>query len=96
MLKQRTVAEWVSAFDEAGVPAGPVRFVEELIDDPQVVANGLVVEMEHAVAGALRMVGPLMGMSETPWSSRGVAGVGPAHGRDTALARPTAKSRCWT
>ena len=66
ILRRRTVAEWVSAFDEAGVPAGPVRFVEELIDDPQVVANGLVVEMEHAVAGALRMVGPLMGMSETP------------------------------
>ena len=66
ILRRRTVAEWVSAFDEAGVPAGPVRFVEELIDDPQVVANGLVAEMEHAVAGALKMVGPLMGMSETP------------------------------
>ena len=66
IFEQRTVAEWVRALDEAGVPVGPVRFVEELMDDPQVVANGLVVEMEHAVAGALRMVGPLMRMSETP------------------------------
>jgi crotonobetainyl-CoA:carnitine CoA-transferase CaiB-like acyl-CoA transferase len=66
IFRQRTVAEWVRALDEAGVPVGPVRFVEELMDDPQVLANNLVVDMEHAVAGALKMVGPLMKMSKTP------------------------------
>ena len=27
--------------DDAGVPAGPVRFVEELVDDEQVTSNGI-------------------------------------------------------
>ena len=60
----------MEAFDEIGVPAGPVRFVEELIDDEQVVANDLVVDMEHSVAGPLKMVGPLMTMSDSPLEAK--------------------------
>ena len=65
-FRQKTVDEWLALFDEAGVPAGPVRFAEELIDDEQVIANGGVVELEHSLAGKLKMVGPLLNMSETP------------------------------
>ena len=59
-LKERTTAEWLEAFDGAGVPAGPVNRVFELIDDPQVVANDLVVELEHPIAGPVRMLGPVI------------------------------------
>ena len=70
LIKERTVEEWLKAFDEVGVPAGPVRFVEELIDDEQVVANDLVVELEHSLAGPLKMVGPIISMSETPLEAK--------------------------
>ena len=63
---QRTAAEWLALLDERGIPAGPVRFIEEVFDDPQVQANGLVAELEHRDAGLLRMVGPLAQFSETP------------------------------
>lgn len=59
-LKERTTAEWLEAFDAAGVPAGPVNRVFELIDDPQVAANDLVVELEHPTAGRVRMLGPVI------------------------------------
>ena len=62
----RTAAEWLALLDERGIPAGPVRFIEEVFDDPQVQANGLVSELEHRDAGRLRMVGPLAKFSETP------------------------------
>ncbi|MDE2844651.1 MAG: CoA transferase [Chloroflexota bacterium] len=62
----RTAAEWLALLDERGIPAGPVRFIEEVFDDPQVQANGLVSELEHRDAGRLRMVGPLAMFSETP------------------------------
>ena len=62
----RTAAEWLALLDERGIPAGPVRFIEEVFDDPQVQANGLVSELEHRDAGKLRMVGPLAKFSETP------------------------------
>ncbi len=58
--------EWLKKFDEAGVPAGPVRFVQELLDDEQVIANEMVVELEHSKAGIVRMAGPMVRMSETP------------------------------
>ena len=43
-----------------------MRFVEELLNDPQVRANGLVVEVTHRDAGKVMMVGPLARFSETP------------------------------
>ncbi len=66
IFRQRTVSEWLRILDDAGVPAGPVRFVEELVHDEQVTTNDLVVELEHSVLGKIKMVGPLVKMSETP------------------------------
>lgn len=66
IFMQKGVSEWLDILDRAGVPAGPVRFVEELVADSQVVSNGLVVELEHSVVGKVKMVGPLVKMSETP------------------------------
>ena len=63
---QRTTADWLALLDERGIPAGPVRFIEEVFDDPQVQANDLVSELEHRDMGPLRMVGPLASFSETP------------------------------
>jgi crotonobetainyl-CoA:carnitine CoA-transferase CaiB-like acyl-CoA transferase len=59
-LKERTTAEWLDMFDAVGVPAGPVNRVFELIDDPQVAANDLVVELDHPTAGPVRMLGPVI------------------------------------
>ena len=58
--------EWLSIFDVAGVPAGPVRFVQELINEEQVIANDMVVDLNHTTAGKIRMAGPMISMSETP------------------------------
>ena len=66
VFQTKTVEEWLKLFDDVGVPAGPVRFVEELIDDEQVIANDLVVELEHSLAGPLKMVGPMLTMSDSP------------------------------
>ncbi len=63
---EKGTQEWLMTLEERGVPAGPVRFVEELFDDPQVLANGLVSELEHPQAGLVRMVGPLARFSGTP------------------------------
>ncbi len=67
---ERTTGEWLEVFDLAGVPAGPVNRVTELLDDPQVVANDLVVHFDHPAAGAVSMVGPLIQMDRTPTDVR--------------------------
>ena len=71
ILRERTTDEWLKLFDEKGVPAGPFKFIEELMDDPQVLANDLQVEVEHSLVGTVRMVGPPLQMSETPLQVQG-------------------------
>ena len=62
----KTNAEWLALLDAAGVPAGPVRFVEELFDHPQVAANNFAVDVNHRDLGTVRMAGPLVNFSDTP------------------------------
>ena len=63
MFTHRTTAEWVAAFDEAGVPCGAVQMSAELFVDPQVAADNLLVEMDHAVLGKVIMANSPLRMS---------------------------------
>ena len=67
-MNKKTVSDWLNIFDKAGVPSGEVKFVEELTDNPQVIENDLVKEIEHPILGNIKMVGPMVKMSETPLS----------------------------
>ena len=58
-MAEKPSEEWLRIFEEQAIPAGPVRFIEELFEDPQVVANGLVTEVEHSQEGKVKMVGPM-------------------------------------
>ncbi len=56
LLASRTTAEWKAAFGAAGIPASEVRFPVEMLDDPQVTANGYVFEQDHPVLGPVRLL----------------------------------------
>jgi formyl-CoA transferase len=71
IFKEKTTDEWLALFDEAGVPAGPFKFTQELVDDEQVLANDLQVSVEHPLAGTVKMVGAPLQMSETPLKVQG-------------------------
>ena len=79
-LAERTVAEWVAAFEAAGAPVSPVHLPEEMSDDPQVEAEGIMVGLEHEVTGPQRVVGPIVELSATPAAARRAA---PPAGRHT-------------
>ena len=78
-MRSRTVEEWMQRFESAGVPASPVRFPEDLPDDPQVEALGLMWDVEHAITGAQRVPGPTVRMSETPTAVQGASPAYAAH-----------------
>ena len=80
LFAKRTVDEWLQVFDSVGVPAGPVRYIQELPGDEHVSANGLTVELEHALAGRIKMVGPMIQMSESPLEAKSAS---PALGEHT-------------
>ena len=72
-LRSKTTAEWMRIFDREGVPAGPVNFPEDLIDDPQVQANEMMVALDHELSGPQRQVGPLLEFSRTPLQAQGAS-----------------------
>jgi crotonobetainyl-CoA:carnitine CoA-transferase CaiB-like acyl-CoA transferase len=64
-----TEAAW-EALDQAGVPAGPIQAFSQVYQDPQVLARDMLVEVEHPVAGPVRMTGIPLKLSATPGSVR--------------------------
>ena len=76
----RTRAEWQKAFDEAGVPAGPVNSIGEALTQPQVIARDMVVEVEHPKMGRIKSIGCPIKFSATPSE---VAGPPPLLGEHT-------------
>lgn len=66
VLATRTRAEWIEAFDAAGVPVGPVHSIGEALAHPQTRARGMVVEVEHPQAGRTHALGCPLHFSRTP------------------------------
>lgn len=62
--------EWVARIREAGVPAGPVRTIPEVLEDPQVHAREMVVRVPHPSIGELRLIGIPCKFSVTPAAIR--------------------------
>lgn len=69
-LTERTTAEWVETLLDAGVPAGPLHNVQQVVDDPHTQAREMVVEMQHPEAGTVYGLGIPVKLSATPGSVR--------------------------
>jgi crotonobetainyl-CoA:carnitine CoA-transferase CaiB-like acyl-CoA transferase len=66
VLVTRSKAEWIGAFEAAGVPVGPVNSLGEALNHPQTRARGMVVDLRHPEAGATRALGCPVHFSATP------------------------------
>lgn len=66
IMLSKTMDEWLEAFDRVGAPVSKVNFPEEMADDPQVLAMGYMLELEHPLTGPERMPGPVVAMDRTP------------------------------
>ena len=77
LLEARTArvpsAELLTRLTEAGIPAGPIYDVGEMLRDPQALAREMVIETEHPVFGPLLTIGSAVKLSETPWQLRRLA-----------------------
>lgn len=66
IFKDKTIGEWIAALEEAGLPCAPINTVDRVVNDPHIKAREMVVEVEHPVAGKLKMPGVPVKMSQTP------------------------------
>ncbi|MFA7620877.1 MAG: CaiB/BaiF CoA-transferase family protein [Aminobacteriaceae bacterium] len=64
--KQNTTAHWLAAFERMSVPSGPINDIAHVVNDPQVLARKMIVEMLHPVAGPIKIPGVPIKFSGTP------------------------------
>lgn len=77
---ERTTGYWVGAFEEAGIPCGPIYAIDEVFDDPQVRHLDMTPEIEHERVGRMKLVGSPLNFEG---SARGITEGAKTTGVDT-------------
>ena len=73
----RTSAEWIERLEAHDILVAPVRTTAEALQDPQLEANGLLVQAGEADGAPLRFVGSPLRLGDTPGDgTRPAPGVG--------------------
>lgn len=70
ILRTRTTAEWLDAFERADIPAMPLHTLDSLVDDPHLAAVGYFAAREHPSEGPIREMQPATTWSESPATLR--------------------------
>ena len=63
ILKTKNADDWVEALVAAGVPAGPINYPRDSLNDPHFISRDMVVELEHPTAGRIKSIGCPIKMS---------------------------------
>lgn len=69
-LSHDTQANWIMRLNQAGVPCGRVQTMNEALEDPQVAAQDMVLNVPHPGHGDVRMTGFPMKFAATPLQIR--------------------------
>ncbi|SHE38928.1 Crotonobetainyl-CoA:carnitine CoA-transferase CaiB [Seinonella peptonophila] len=70
ILPTKTTKEWIEILDQYNFWCGPVYDYEDLIHDPQVKHNEMIVEMDHTTEGKLKLLGIPILFSNSPGTIR--------------------------
>ncbi|MCH8205444.1 MAG: CoA transferase [Chloroflexi bacterium] len=73
VMKTRSCAEWEEVFERADVPYARVQTVEEAMDDPKILANDMLIELEDPEVGPMAQMGLPIKLLKTPGEVRGPA-----------------------
>jgi crotonobetainyl-CoA:carnitine CoA-transferase CaiB-like acyl-CoA transferase len=92
-LIKKTNADWLAAFEAAGIPAGPVLHHDEVFANEQILARGMVAEVQHAKAGRQRTLGVPIKMSATPGGVRRAAPTLGQHDGELKKRKPKGEKR---
>ena len=73
IIAGRDRAEWIELLGDSNVPMMVVNSLDDLIEDPHLVASGFWQEFDHPTEGRVRMSSPPANFSRTPASIRRLA-----------------------
>lgn len=67
--------EWFEILAQNDIPVGKVYTLNEVLSDPQILSQGMIVKIDHEAFGSLRQIGIPIKLSETPGRIRSLAPV---------------------
>ena len=70
ILMTRNADDWIAAFVANQIPAGPINFPDETLNDAHLKARGMIVELEHPLLGIVKSIGNPIHLSDTPTTYR--------------------------
>lgn len=70
VLVQKSTAYWQKRCNENNIPCGPIQNLEQVVNDPQLIAREMFIEADHPTAGKIKMIGSPLKLSRTPVSYR--------------------------
>lgn len=73
ILSQKTQVEWIEIFNQYDTCVAPVLTLDEMMEDPQVVARDMIEEVNHEELGKVKQIGIPIKLSETPGKIRTLA-----------------------
>jgi len=62
----KKASEWIKLIESAGIPCGPINNIEKVMNDPQVHARNMIVEIDDDVAGTIKIAGNPIKMTSIP------------------------------
>ncbi|KAI8601100.1 CoA-transferase family III domain-containing protein, partial [Dissophora ornata] len=69
-LKTKNNEEWLKALEGRGIPFVPINNTAQTFEHPQVIARDVIQEIEHLMAGKVKLAGPAVKCSDTKTSIR--------------------------
>ncbi|MFC4617486.1 CaiB/BaiF CoA transferase family protein [Camelliibacillus cellulosilyticus] len=70
ITQTQPLAFWLAKMKVAGIPSGPIQTMDQVFQDPQVVARNMKTEMNHPTAGKIPLVASPLKLSQSPVSYR--------------------------
>ena len=65
-FQRQSTDHWYQNLLDAGIPCGPINHIDQVYDDPQVLAREMLVEMPHPTAESVKLTGSPFKFSRTP------------------------------
>jgi crotonobetainyl-CoA:carnitine CoA-transferase CaiB-like acyl-CoA transferase len=66
IFEQAPAAEWLHRLSAQDIPASKIQTVGEAVNDPQAIARGLIVEIDHPTLNVVRSIANPIRLSSTP------------------------------
>src|SRR6266487_3750628 len=66
-MRTRSFAEWAETFEKADVPYARSQWTEDLLDDPQVAHEELLVRFDDPTVGAMEQMGAVATLEGEAW-----------------------------